>query len=132
MGAGRRGIAANTSASRRLARQLQLPTDKTLWRSFEQEVQDDIRALPDGSVVVDIGGGRRCVYHHALRPGITLIATDVSAEELALNGHASRTVVADVSQALPLPSASADLVVSRAVLEHVPDVGRRPGTWPPL
>ncbi len=118
----RRLIDANVSASRGLARRLRLPSDKTLWQKFEREVQDDIRALPDGSVVVDIGGGRRCVYHHALRPEITLIATDVSAEELALNVHASQTVVADVSDRLPLPGGSADLVVSRAVLEHVPDV----------
>jgi SAM-dependent methyltransferase len=118
----RRFIDANVAASQRLARTLALPTDKTLWRSFEREVQKDIRALPDGSVVLDVGGGRRCVYHHALRPEIELIATDISAEELEQNPHANRTVVADVSQHLPLPDESADLVVSRAVLEHVPDV----------
>lgn len=71
---------------------------------------------------MDVGGGRRCVYHHALRSGIKLIATDISADELALNEHADETVVADLSEELPLPRDSADLVVSRAVLEHVPDV----------
>jgi len=115
-------IELNVRASRALSRALGLPTDKALWQSFEQEVQERIRALPDGAVVVDVGGGRRCVYHHALRPGIELVATDVSAEELALNPHATRTLVADVSADLPLPSASADLLVSRAVLEHAPDV----------
>jgi ubiquinone/menaquinone biosynthesis C-methylase UbiE len=122
MGFMRRLINANVAASQRLARAFALPTDKTLWQSFEREVQEDIRALPDGSVVLDVGGGRRCVYHHALRPEIELIATDVSVEELGQNPHASRTVVADVSEHLPLPDESADLVISRAVLEHVPDV----------
>ena len=105
-----------------MARELGLPTDKTLWRSFEHQVQENIRALPDGSVVLDVGGGRRCVYHHALRPEVELIATDVSAAELEQNPHADRTVVADVSEYLPLTDESVDLVISRAVLEHVPDV----------
>jgi ubiquinone/menaquinone biosynthesis C-methylase UbiE len=122
VGLTRRFINANVAASQRLARTFALPTDKTLWQSFEREAQEDIRALPDGSVVLDVGGGRRCVYHHALRPEIELIATDVSAEELEQNPHANRTVVADVSQHIPLPDESADLVISRAVLEHVSDV----------
>jgi SAM-dependent methyltransferase len=118
----RRLIDANVSASRWLTGFLNLPTDKTLWRSFEGEVQSVMRGLPDGSVIVDVGGGRRCVYHHALRPELELIVTDVSAEELAENPHANRTIIADVSESLPLPAESVDLVVSRAVLEHVPDL----------
>lgn len=122
MSLARRFVDGNVRASRALSAFLRLPTDKSLWQRFEQDVQNQIRALPDGAVVVDVGGGRRCVYHHALRPEIELVATDVSAEELALNPHASRAVVADISTELPLPSASADLLVSRAVLEHVSDV----------
>ena len=118
----RRLIDANVSASRWLARLLELPTDKALWHSFEGEVQSVMRSLPSGGVIVDVGGGRRCVYHHALRPELELIVTDVSADELAENPHATRTVVADVSESLPLPAESSDLVVSRAVLEHVPDL----------
>lgn len=118
----RRFVDANISASRATERRFGLRTDKTLWQSFERDVQERIRALPDGATVVDLGGGRRCVYHHALRPEIELVAVDISAEELALNQHADRTVVADVSVDLPLADRSVDLLVSRAVLEHVPDV----------
>ena len=85
-------------------------------------MQDLIRAQPDGATVVDLGAGRRCVYYHALRPELELIAVDIDAGELALNAHATRTVVADVSRDLPLHDRSVDLLISRAALEHVPDV----------
>lgn len=118
---------ANARLSRRTQRLLGVRTDKTLWHSFDRELQDRIRALSDGATVVDLGAGRRCVYHHALRPEIRLIAIDSSAEELALNENASERVVADVCTGLPLPDGIADLVISRAVLEHVPDVAAAAG-----
>ena len=122
MSIGRRFLDANVQLSLATIRLLELPTDKTLWQRFERDVHDEIRALPDGATVVDVGGSRRCVYHRAVRSGIKLIATDISADELALNEHADETVVAALTEGLPLPQDSADLVVSRAVLEHVPDV----------
>lgn len=118
----RRFVDANVRASRATERRLGLPTDKTLWQAFEREAHDRIRALPDGATIVDLGGGRRCVYHHALRPGLELVAVDVSGEELALNPHADRKLIADVSRELPVAEGSVDLLLSRAVLEHVPDV----------
>jgi SAM-dependent methyltransferase len=121
--AARRLLEANVRVSRWSQRRFSLPSDKPLWQSFEREVQERIRALDDGATVVDLGGGRRCVYHHALRAQIELIAVDISSEELALNEHADRTVTADVSRELPLEPDSVDLLVSRAVLEHVADVG---------
>jgi ubiquinone/menaquinone biosynthesis C-methylase UbiE len=122
MGITRTFIDANVSLSRATMTALDLPNDKTLWSTFEHDVHDQILGLPDGARVIDVGGGRRCVYHHALRPEITLVATDVSVDELVLNPHADETVVADLSEGLPLEADSADLVVSRAVLEHVADV----------
>lgn len=121
-GLGRRFVRANVHLSQATSRALRLPTDKTFWQTFERRVDEQIRALPDGSTVIDVGGGRRCVYYHALRPEISLVAVDISEEELALNEHARQTIVADVSHELPLPRGSVDLVVSRAVLEHVSDV----------
>lgn len=120
--AARHAIDLNVRASRTTERRLSLPTDKTLWQKFEREAQDAIRALPDGATVVDLGGGRRCVYHHALRPEVELVTVDIDADEVALNPHADRTLVADVSRELPLPDGSVDLLLSRAVLEHVSDV----------
>lgn len=50
------------------------------------------------------------------------MAVDISPEELALNKDVAETRVADVAKGLPLPDASADLVLSRALLEHVDGV----------
>ena len=117
-------IDTNVKWSRATERRLGLQTDKTLWRQFEQEADALLRALPDGAVVLDLGGGRRCVYAGSVQPPgrLTLIAVDVSAEELALNTDVTETRVADVAEGLPMPTASVDLVLSRALLEHVENV----------
>ena len=118
----RRVIDLNTRWSRATARALRLPTDKTLWERWQQTTESEIRRLPDGSTMVDLGAGRRCIYAGALRPGVELVAIDSSEEELALNDHADVKIVADASNPLPVPAGSVDLLVSRAVLEHVPDM----------
>jgi SAM-dependent methyltransferase len=117
-------INANVKWSRATERRLRLPTDKTLWRRFEREAAALIRALPDGATVLDLGGGRRCVYASAVEPPgrVRLIAVDISAEELALNEDAAEKYTADVAAGLPLPTSSVDLILSRALLEHVADV----------
>jgi SAM-dependent methyltransferase len=117
-------IDANVKWSRATERRLRLPTDKTLWRRFEGEAAALIRALPDGATVLDLGGGRRCVYASAVEPPgrVRLIAVDISSEELALNEDAAEKYTADVAAGLPLPTSSVDLILSRALLEHVADV----------
>jgi SAM-dependent methyltransferase len=100
---------------------LHLPTDKTLWGKFSQEADALLRALPDGAQVLDLGGGRRFIYGKSVNPKgrLHVIAVDISSEELALNSDVNETLVADVSKVIPLPDASVDLVLSRALLEHV-------------
>jgi SAM-dependent methyltransferase len=117
-------IDTNVRWSRATERRFHLRTDKTLWHQFEQEADAVIRALPDGATVLDLGGGRRCVYAGSVQPRgrIKLIAVDISAAELALNNDVSETRVADVAAGLPMPDASADVILSRALLEHVTDV----------
>ncbi len=117
-------IDANVRMSRATERRLCLPTDKTLWRRFEDEADRLIRALPDAATVLDLGGGRRCVYAGSVEPPgrLRLVAIDIAPEELALNQDVSETRVADVTSGLPVPTASVDLVLSRALLEHVADV----------
>lgn len=117
-------IDANVRWSRATEQRLRLPTDKTLWQRFEREADALIRALPDGATVLDLGGGRRCVYAGSVQPAgrVRLVAVDVSAGELALNGDVSETRVADVAAGLPMPDGSVDLILSRALLEHVQGV----------
>ena len=117
-------IDANVRWCQATQQRLRLPSDKTLWQEFEDEAAALIRALPDEAVVLDLGGGRRCVYASAVVPPgrMRLIAVDISAEELALNRDVAETYAADVAVGLPVPDRSVDLVLSRALLEHVDGV----------
>jgi ubiquinone/menaquinone biosynthesis C-methylase UbiE len=115
---------ANVRLSNSTGRRFNLPSDDSLWARFETEAAALIRSLPDGAVVLDLGGGRRCFYADAVEPAgrLKLIAVDISADELALNADVSEICVADVAKTIPLPDASADLILSRALLEHVDGV----------
>jgi SAM-dependent methyltransferase len=117
-------FAASARLSRTTERRLRLRSDKPLWQAFEREAASLIGGLPDGATVVDLGGGRRCVYAGAVRgdQDIRLVAVDVDAEELAQNGDVDETRVADVASGLPFDDASVDLLLSRALLEHVDGV----------
>jgi ubiquinone/menaquinone biosynthesis C-methylase UbiE len=115
---------ANVRCSEATERLLRLPTDTTLWQLFEKEAEALIRGLPNDAIVLDLGGGRRCVYARAVEPPrrVKLIAVDVSPEELALNHDVAEKHVADVAAGIPMPDASVDVIVSRALLEHVDGV----------
>ena len=87
-------------------------------------VGDAVSRLPSGATVLDLGGGRRCVYGAAVVQAerLRLVAVDISADELALNRDVSETCVANVAERLPFDDASVDLILSRALLEHVDGV----------
>jgi SAM-dependent methyltransferase len=87
-------------------------------------VLESLEALPDGGKFVDLGGGRRCVFAPAVPRGrgVRLISVDISAEELALNHVADDVMVADVSTGLPFGDGEVDLLISRALFEHVDGV----------
>jgi ubiquinone/menaquinone biosynthesis C-methylase UbiE len=91
-------------------------------------------------LVVDVGGGRSCVFatRGPERAATRIIAVDVAGDELALNDDVDETIVADASVGLPFPPESVDLLVSRVTLEHLPDVESfvresarvlKPGGW---
>jgi ubiquinone/menaquinone biosynthesis C-methylase UbiE len=120
----RAAIDANVKLSKATERRLRLPNEDLIWQTFTTDAAALIRALPDGAVVLDLGGGRSCRYAKAVEPPgrVKLIAVDISPEELALNTDVAETRVADVAEHLPMPDASVDLILSRALLEHVDGV----------
>lgn len=78
---------------------------------------------PGADVVVDLGGGRTWHFGPGYRanPKFKLIGVDIDAGELALNPMLDEAVVANVCETLGVPDGSVDLVLCRAVVEHLED-----------
>lgn len=114
----------NVKLSKATEKSLHLPSEGVIWRAFDAEVTAAIKALPDGAVIVDVGGGRKFFYADRIQPAgrLKVIAVDISPEELAQNVDVDETHVADVSKEIPVPDGSADLILTRALLEHVDGV----------
>lgn len=121
------------------ARDVLVPRKEPLADRYLQQISN-LMQEERPQVVVDVGGGRSCLFAAARRQGADtrIVAVDVAADELALNEDADETVVADASAGLPFAPESLDLIVSRVTLEHLPDVGSfvqetarvlRPGGW---
>jgi SAM-dependent methyltransferase len=119
-------FAGSRTVSAQLGATFGFESDKPFWARFESTAAAALRALPPGSTVLDLGGGRRCVYAGALPEDhqLRLVAVDISEEELAANRDVSDTCVADIAQGLPFEEASVDFILSRALLEHVDGVPR--------
>ena len=80
-------------------------------------------------VVLDVGGGKECPFLPFLDPlcGHLIIALDLSDEELRHNRQLDHKIVADAAaHGFPFRDGSADLVVSRAVIEHIRDNDAEP------
>ena len=71
-----------------------------------------------GSVIVDVGGGRSCAFAKQCENS-TIIAVDISADELALNKDVHDCRVGDVTSHIPVDDMSVDVVASRFVAEHL-------------
>lgn len=111
-------------ANRRLSARFDRRDDARLYAGYDAYVGQALSALPPGAVVADVGGGRNCSFAEVLPDdrALTVVAIDVSAQELSANSTADRTMLADVSRNIPFADAEVDLLVSRTLLEHVPDV----------
>lgn len=70
-------------------------------------------------VVIDTGGGARCLFASVVPRNTWIIAVDVSPAELSLNKDVQETMVADVTNHIPVEDASADLVTSFYLVEHL-------------
>lgn len=111
-------------ANTRLSAHFDRRGDAALYGRYDDDVAVAVSSMPDGGVVADIGGGRTCSFAERLPPdkGVRIVAVDVSADELDANTTAHETRVADVSRHIPFRDGEIDLLVSRTVLEHVPDL----------
>jgi len=78
---------------------------------------------PGANVVVDVGGGRTWYFGDAYRsnPDWKLIGVDIDPAELALNPMLDEAIGADICKSLGVPDGSVDLVLCRAVVEHLHD-----------
>jgi SAM-dependent methyltransferase len=116
----------NKSASTAVRTKLNLESEDPFWARFDDLVADFSRDLPDRAVVADLGGGKSCRYASRIPRdrGVRIVAVDISAAELADNHDVDECRVADVSRRLPFDDGEVDLLVSRALLEHVDGVPR--------
>ena len=75
-------------------------------------------------IVIDIGGGKSCPFakHANAEARTTIVALDISAEELRSNADVTLKVVGDLTGRMPMGNETADLIVSRSVLEHLEDL----------
>ena len=77
-----------------------------------------------GQVVLDVGGGKDCPFFPYINQprGQLIIGLDYSEDQLRGNRDINQKIVADATaRGLPLRDGSADLVVSRSVVEHLRD-----------
>ena len=115
-------FAWNTRYSKALEKRFNWETDQPFWEEFSQLVASAASAVQADGVVVDIGGGRRCIWIDAVPNRVHVVAVDIDPDELAANPDVEDCRVGDVSKGLPLAESEADLIVSRALLEHVDGV----------
>lgn len=115
-------IRAFIESNRRAAKAIErrLPYTKTLAEDYALTVGRAMNA--NAGLVVDIGGGRRCVFAKHRRSAAKIIAVDISAEELSHNEDVDDRIVADATRHLPFASESVEIACSRSVVEHLADL----------
>jgi len=116
-------LALNRRLSKATEDRLPATFKRHLHTLYKYEVAGLVNRRP-GQVVLDIGGGKECPF----LPFVTeprrqlIVAIDYSAEELRANPGLDRRIVADAAApTFPFRDSSADLIVSRSVVEHIHD-----------
>lgn len=108
---------ANRNLSRRLMNYLPQGPPRA-FQIYNEIVLDYLRTI-DHPVILDVGGGRECSFSSYKPQGSRLICLDISQEQLDHNTEAEVRLLADATKEIPLPDSSVDLMVSRAVMEHL-------------
>ena len=96
-------------------------TSFNIWQYYHQQVKQNIA---DKYKILDIGGGKNCSFAGERKnfDDITIIALDVSEEELQYNHDVDLKIINDITSGQPIPeieNTSIDLVTSSSVLEHL-------------
>lgn len=120
----RRFFLSNQKICAKVESRLPAPFRRHLFTSYKYLVAERIDGSAQGLTVLDIGGGKECPYYEFTKTAAqhTIIAVDISEEELRQNCECHMRVVADAaSPSLPFAASSADMITSRSVLEHLRD-----------
>lgn len=77
--------------------------------------------LKHNQIIIDIGGGKNCVFarHRDIPMNTKIISVDISEEQVKNNHDVDWKLVADAMQGLPFGTDKIDVVVSRCMLEHL-------------
>jgi SAM-dependent methyltransferase len=118
-----RFIGFNRQMSRGVEARLPASFTRHLHTLYKWEVAGLVNRRP-AQVVLDIGGGKECPFLAFVEnaSGHLVVAVDCSDDELRLNPYLDSKVVTDAaSDGFPFRESSADLIVSRSVVEHLQD-----------
>ncbi|MBD1390892.1 class I SAM-dependent methyltransferase [Neiella sp. HB171785] len=102
----------------RLPQQLTAP----LFPHYEQQILEHAMRL-DGGVILDVGAGYLLPdsLKLAAAGSTTIIGMDILPSSLRKNRYLDAALVADACEQWPLADNSVDLVISRSVMEHLPN-----------
>lgn len=114
-----RFISANRSAAWKIRQKLAYAY--SLQEIYRDVVGSHVR---QGQVIIDVGAGKSCPFKSFTDDSQTLIGMDIAPEEIALNRDIQVRLVCDVCDSIPIQDAAADMIVSRSVVEHLPNVRR--------
>jgi SAM-dependent methyltransferase len=88
------------------------------FRKYDEVVIDYLAKLKP-AVILDVGGGNEFHFKTFKPTASRLYCLDISQEQLDNNQDADVRLLADATKEIPLPDDSVDLVLSRAVMEHL-------------
>jgi SAM-dependent methyltransferase len=95
---------------------------RSLLYLHERTVSEAMNAR-SGLHILDVGGGAKAPFASHRIPSLAtwIIGTDILEDQMRENGVVDARVVADACRGLPFHDESLDMVITRSVMEHLPD-----------